>query len=352
MNLKTNNAKILVFPALIFFAFVFIPCNVKAIDCQNSNWQSIFESNLLQNYKDYLSKNTKNCSSYTPENYCNSYTCTASCTSGTNFGSIDKATAIKYLKDNYCSSVSSNPNSSSSRDDALTGLESSFLDYYNKNKSTDSDCTSLKNKFCQEKSCIYNPNSSAINAGSDTDLSSDIYAYCTQIQSNETKQANFATFALSQLKQDSTKDCDQIVQGYCAMYGCTDDNITNQYLLTCDATRASFCVSNDCSGIGSASGTMISINKLGTISCSSIKEIVNFFDGVYVFIEVIGALLLIVMTLLNFMKVVASDKADDEMKKAKKNFVTRIIIMGIIFLLPIIVKLLINAVGGSTCYIG
>ena len=101
-----------------------------------------------------------------------------------------------------------------------------------------------------------------------------------------------------------------------------------------------------------ASGTMISINKLGTISCSSIKEIVNFFDGVYVFIEVIGALLLIVMTLLNFMKVVASDKADDEMKKAKKNFVTRIIIMGIIFLLPIIVKLLINAVGGSTCYIG
>jgi hypothetical protein len=105
---------------------------------------------------------------------------------------------------------------------------------------------------------------------------------------------------------------------------------------------------------GNVTAAYISVNKSGTISCDQIKNITDFFNDIYLILEIIAVVALVILTMVDFAKAVISDseKANKDMKKAQKRFATRIAITTILILLPIIVNIIINAIGASTCYIG
>lgn len=79
------------------------------------------------------------------------------------------------------------------------------------------------------------------------------------------------------------------------------------------------------------------------IQCSDIAELINECAKIYNIIKIALTVGLVVLTMLDFGKAVIGD-AEEEMKKAQKHLITRIIIIAIIFLLPPLIEWIIQLV--------
>ena len=72
-------------------------------------------------------------------------------------------------------------------------------------------------------------------------------------------------------------------------------------------------------------------------------EIITFLTNLFIIIQVIGILLLIILTAADFIKVITGSD-DDNLPKAFKRLLKRIIIVVIILLLPLLIKWVLNMV--------
>jgi len=100
-----------------------------------------------------------------------------------------------------------------------------------------------------------------------------------------------------------------------------------------------FSISGD---INTASSISASIDT-GTLSCSSIQSILDFFNEAFTAVVIVAFVLLVIMSLADYAKVVGDgEKPDDALKKANKHLVTRIAVVTIIVLLPVIVNVVVK----------
>ncbi len=75
--------------------------------------------------------------------------------------------------------------------------------------------------------------------------------------------------------------------------------------------------------------------------CSFLSEIADLISSAYFILELAGLALLIVLSVLDYVKVFLNDNAD-ELKKANSNFIKRLIIAVILFLLPALVNFMLS----------
>lgn len=79
------------------------------------------------------------------------------------------------------------------------------------------------------------------------------------------------------------------------------------------------------------------------------SQTVSLIKDIYGYIKIIIPLLIVVLSIADFIKVVGTGK-DDDMKKTIKKFATRIIIAVVFVLVPILISLIINVSGISSQY--
>ena len=74
-------------------------------------------------------------------------------------------------------------------------------------------------------------------------------------------------------------------------------------------------------------------------------------DKILSYIQVLGPMLVIILSSVDFAKVII--KSDDEaMAKAQKKLIIRLVLAACLFFLPVIVKVLLGAFGLTSCGIG
>lgn len=85
----------------------------------------------------------------------------------------------------------------------------------------------------------------------------------------------------------------------------------------------------------------------GSGSCSLSQRVTNWIFKIVKWVRYIVPILLILLSVLDFMKAIASD-SEDEMRKVGSKFVKRLIVAAIIFLLPLMLEFLLGIFGIAT----
>jgi len=84
------------------------------------------------------------------------------------------------------------------------------------------------------------------------------------------------------------------------------------------------------------------------INCEG--ETIEFIRNIFNIVKIAIPVLLIVLGLMDFVKaIIASD--DQKMKKAQKDFITRLIIGAVIFFIPSVLEFLLSLIGIESCNI-
>ena len=78
--------------------------------------------------------------------------------------------------------------------------------------------------------------------------------------------------------------------------------------------------------------------------CGFSDKLVAWIENILRWVKYIVPVILIVLSILDFIKAIASEK-EDEMKKAQKNFTTRLIAAVLIFLMPILIEFILGKMG-------
>ena len=81
-------------------------------------------------------------------------------------------------------------------------------------------------------------------------------------------------------------------------------------------------------------------------TCGFSNRLIAWIQNIMKWIKYIVPIVLIVLSILDFIKAMSSEK-DDEMKKAQKSFVIRLIAAVLIFLLPILIDFILDKMGFS-----
>jgi len=83
--------------------------------------------------------------------------------------------------------------------------------------------------------------------------------------------------------------------------------------------------------------------NFNNLTCEDIQGMLTFFDNAYTTIEIAAVIIVVIMSMIDFMGVISNgEEADEKMKKAKKHLITRIIILFILFLLPSIINITVK----------
>ena len=77
------------------------------------------------------------------------------------------------------------------------------------------------------------------------------------------------------------------------------------------------------------------------------ERLIDFIQNIIKWIKYVLPVLVIVLSIIDFIKAIGSDK-DDEMKKAQSNFVKRLIGAALLFLVPLIIELILEKMGFSS----
>lgn len=85
---------------------------------------------------------------------------------------------------------------------------------------------------------------------------------------------------------------------------------------------------------------------VGTNSCGFSEKLLAWIVNILRWVKYIVPVLLIILSILDFIKAMASEK-DDDMKKAQKHFVTRLIVAVLIFIMPLIIEFVLDKMGFS-----
>ncbi len=80
--------------------------------------------------------------------------------------------------------------------------------------------------------------------------------------------------------------------------------------------------------------------------CGFSNKMVIWIMNILRWVKYIIPVLLIVLSILDFIKAMAGEK-DDDLKKAQKHFVTRLIVAVLIFIMPLIIEFVLNKMGFS-----
>ena len=81
-----------------------------------------------------------------------------------------------------------------------------------------------------------------------------------------------------------------------------------------------------------------------TIKCSLTEDIISMIYNVLKWIKYILPALIIILTMLDFIKAIAAQN-DDDMKKAQGKFIKRLIVAALLFLLPLIINFVLQTFG-------
>lgn len=80
------------------------------------------------------------------------------------------------------------------------------------------------------------------------------------------------------------------------------------------------------------------------VKCSATEDIIDMVYNVLKWAKYIAPALVIILSMLDFIKAIAS-QSDDEMKKAQGKFVKRLIVAALLFLLPFIINFMLKTFG-------
>ena len=78
--------------------------------------------------------------------------------------------------------------------------------------------------------------------------------------------------------------------------------------------------------------------------CGSVTSIISMVYNVLKWVKYILPALVIILTMLDFIKAIAAQN-DDDMKKAQGKFVKRLIVAALLFLLPLIINFVLQTFG-------
>ena len=81
-----------------------------------------------------------------------------------------------------------------------------------------------------------------------------------------------------------------------------------------------------------------------TIKCSLTEDIISMIYNILKWIKYILPALIIILTMLDFIKAIAAQN-DDDMKKAQGKFIKRLIVAALLFLLPLIINFVLQTFG-------
>ena len=90
-------------------------------------------------------------------------------------------------------------------------------------------------------------------------------------------------------------------------------------------------------------GVLIEDNKVKT-KCSMSEDIVSMIYNVFKWMRYIAPVLVIILSILDFIKALAAQN-DDDMKKAQGKFVKRLIVASLLFLIPLIINFTLKTFG-------
>ena len=91
-------------------------------------------------------------------------------------------------------------------------------------------------------------------------------------------------------------------------------------------------------------------SKTNNAECGLGTEITAWIMNILRWVKYIIPVIIILLSILDFIKALSSEK-DDEMKKAQKRFVTRLIVAVLIFLMPLLIEFILGKMGfdASNC---
>ena len=106
---------------------------------------------------------------------------------------------------------------------------------------------------------------------------------------------------------------------------------------------------NECINMGDTianykKGTDLEDNYSYKDHCGFGQKLVAWIENVFRWIKYIVPVILIILTILDFMSAMTGEK-EDEMKKAQKHLVTRLIAIVLIFLLPLLIQFILTKMG-------
>ena len=79
-------------------------------------------------------------------------------------------------------------------------------------------------------------------------------------------------------------------------------------------------------------------------SCGFTNRLLTWVYNIMKWIKYILPVLVIILSIIDFIKVISKDK-DDEIKKAQKNFIIRLIAAALTFILPLIITFILDKMG-------
>jgi len=82
----------------------------------------------------------------------------------------------------------------------------------------------------------------------------------------------------------------------------------------------------------------------GSGECGFSERLVTWMLNIFRWVKYILPVIVIVLGILDFIKAIGSDK-DDEMKKAQKRFITRLIAAALVFIIPLIIEFVLVKMG-------
>lgn len=81
-----------------------------------------------------------------------------------------------------------------------------------------------------------------------------------------------------------------------------------------------------------------------TNECSLTDDMIAWIENILRWVKYIIPIVLIVLSIIEFIKALSSEK-EDEMKKAQKNFVIRLIVAVLIFIIPLLIEFILDKMG-------
>lgn len=101
--------------------------------------------------------------------------------------------------------------------------------------------------------------------------------------------------------------------------------------------------------INDGSGNVDNDGDKPEVSCSDFKTFIDKLNEYFSILKIIVPILVIVLSILEFAKVIFNSDSD-EMKKAQLKFVKRLILAAVFFLLPILITAILNLISGSNIF--
>lgn len=144
---------------------------------------------------------------------------------------------------------------------------------------------------------------------------------------------NIGEEGCSTKKRENYNDSKSMLKSYCnQILSYTNYDSTNPCMVPCVNLSKTI---SDLEKNNSASNT-----------CGFSDKLIDFVLNILKWVKYLVPALVIILSILDFIKAIGADK-EDEMKKAQKKFITRLIIAALVFIAPFIIEFALDKMGFS-----